>query len=465
MKRNLIKIAGLIFAAFAVIILYQTYIQIFQGGYYLNHPRNRRLQLLEEVISRGRIIDSGGKVLAETVAVEGRNKRIYPFGERTAHITGYLSGRYGRSGLEASFNQYLLGIDGSFGGEDFWSLQKVDKARQGNDVVLSLDVDLQQLAYKLLGSRRGAVVAVEPSTGRVLAMVSRPGFNPEEVESRWEALTSNPQSPLLNRAAQGLYPPGSIMKIVTTAGILSVKPETVNRIFDAPGYFAIEGRRIEDKQARGRINLTQALALSSNYVFATLGVEQGARVFVEMGRNFGLTTDIPFNLPTVKGRLPNPEQISKLELAESAIGQGRVTVTPLNMCLVAVAVANGGKIMVPTLVDEIRSPQGSQIQSFTPKLMLSPIDAAIAGTLRALMVGAVAAGTGREAAVPGIQVAGKTGSAENPHGQAHAWFIGFAPADNPQVAVAVIVENGGAGGREAAPIAAQIMKTVISGKR
>lgn len=465
MKRNLIKIASLIFAAFAVIIIYQTYLQIFQGGYYLNHPRNRRLQLLEEVVTRGRIIDSGGKVLAETVAVEGRKKRIYPYGERMANITGYLSGRYGRAGLEASFNQYLLGLDGSFGGDDFWSLQKVDKARRGNDVILSLDVDLQQLAYRLLGSRRGAVIALEPSTGRVLAMVSRPAFNPEEVESGWEALTSNPQSPLLNRATQGLYPPGSIMKIVTTAGILSIKPETVNRIFDAPGFITIEGRRIEDKQARGRINLKQALALSSNYVFATLGVEQGARVFIEMARSFGITAEIPFDLPTGKGRLTDPEIMSKLELAESAIGQGRVMVTPLNMCLVAAAVANGGKIMAPTLVEEIRSPGGSQIKSFEPKLMLSPIDAALAGTLRDLMVGAVAAGTGREAAIPGIQVAGKTGSAENPHGQAHAWFIGFAPADKPQVAVAVIVENGGAGGREAAPIAAQIMKTVISGKR
>lgn len=465
MNKNLSKIASIIFAAFVVVILYQTYVQVFQGSAYLNHPRNRRLQLLEESVTRGRIVDTRGRALAETVHAGDKKRRIYPYGEVTANVTGYISGRYGRAGLESSMNPYLLGLDSFLGGDDFWALQTIDRDRRGYDVILSLDIELQQLAYNLLGFRKGAVVAMEPSTGRVLAMVSRPGFNPAEVEARWDELRNDPASPLLNRAAQGLYPPGSTMKIVTAAGILGLKPETKDRVFDAPGFIVVEGRRIEDTQARGELRLAQAMARSSNYVFATLGLEQGASVFVETSRSFGLTSEIPFDLPVGKGSLPEPENLSRLELAESAIGQGRVLVSPLGMCLVASAVANGGKIMAPTLVDAVGSPGGPKIRTFKSKLLFSPVDTATAGTLKEMMVQAVAGGTGRGARIPGIKVAGKTGSAENPHGQTHAWFIGFAPADNPQVAVAVVVENGGAGGTVAAPIAAKIMKTVIGQKR
>jgi len=227
----------------------------------------------------------------------------------------------------------------------------------------------------------------------------------------------------------------------------------------------IEGRRIEDRQARGRLSLSQAFARSSNYVFATLGIEQGARNFVQMAHNFGIGQNIPFDIFTENSRIPVPDQLSKLELGESAIGQGRVMVTPLNIALVAAAVANKGKVMAPSLVDEIRRPDGSLIRASQPRVLWNTIDEKTADILRQLMVAAVANGTGRSASIPGIQVAGKTGSAENPHGKTHAWFIGFGPADDPQVAVAVIIENGGAGGAEAAPVAREIIKTVIGQKR
>ncbi|MCL4440848.1 MAG: penicillin-binding transpeptidase domain-containing protein, partial [Firmicutes bacterium] len=281
MSRNIVRIAGLIFAAFAVVILYQTYIQVFQGSQLLNHPRNRRLQLLEEAVTRGRIIDHSGRVLAESTGTGENKKRIYPYKEITANITGYLSKRYGRWGLESSYNEALLGLDSSSAGDDFWALQRLDAGKRGDDIVLSLDTGLQQIAYRMLGDRKGAVVAIEPSTGRVLAMVSRPGFNPEIIDADWDNLKENTASPLLNRATQGLYPPGSTMKVVTAAGILGIKPDAVNRSFDAPGYINIEGRRIEDKQAVGRLSFTEAFARSSNYVFASLGIEQGAAVFTK----------------------------------------------------------------------------------------------------------------------------------------------------------------------------------------
>ncbi|MCL4440847.1 MAG: penicillin-binding transpeptidase domain-containing protein, partial [Firmicutes bacterium] len=179
---------------------------------------------------------------------------------------------------------------------------------------------------------------------------------------------------------------------------------------------------------------------------------------------FGTSLTMIF-IATEDGNIPDPASLSKLELGESAIGQGRLTVTPLHMALIATAVANGGKVMAPSLVDEIRGPGGSVISHITPRLLWNAINTNTADILRRLMVSAVAAGTGRGASIPGLQVAGKTGSAENPHGQPHAWFIGFAPADNPKVAVAVIIENGGAGGKEAAPVAREIMKTVIGQKR
>ncbi|PKM43572.1 MAG: hypothetical protein CVV03_08390 [Firmicutes bacterium HGW-Firmicutes-8] len=465
MNRNIVKIAVLVFTAFTVIVFYQTYLQVFQSSRLFNHPRNRRTQMLEEAIIRGRIIDSAGRELAHTITAGPEKRRIYPYGETTAHITGYNSDRYGRWGLESSYNETLLGLQGGFTGDDFWALKRIGPVKNGNDLILSVNVNLQEKAYAMLGARKGAVVAVEPSTGRILAMVSRPGFNPEHIESDWPGLKENPDSPLLNRAAQGLYPPGSVMKVITAAGILTSKPETVQRVFDAPGYIIVEGRRIEDKQAVGRLSFAEAFARSSNYVFATLGIEQGSRVFAEMARSFGLGLNIPFDIPTAQSRMPDPGSLSKLELAESAIGQGRVLVTPLNMALATAAAANRGRVMKPTLVDRIVSPEGAVVWSGQPSLLWNPVTARVSDVLREIMVSCVASGTGREAAVPGIRVAGKTGSAENPHGQPHAWFIGFAPAEKPVVAVAVIIENGGAGGREAAPIAREIIRSVIGQKR
>lgn len=465
MKGNIIKVAGLMVAVFLVVICYQTYLQVYRSSFLLNHPNNRRLQFLEENVARGRILDSSGRVLAQTVESGNTKHRIYPLGKITSNITGYVSRKYGRWGVESSYNEALLGLGSSVTGDDFWAMKKVTANKRGNDVVLSIDANLQQVAYRMLGDRKGAVVAIEPSTGRILAMVSKPGFNPENIEEDWGRLTANPDSPLLNRASQGLYPPGSIMKVITAAGILDMKPQTVNRTFDAPGFVTIEGRRIEDKQAQGRLSFAQAFAKSSNYVFATLGIEQGAKKFIEMAHAFGIGQKIPLDLPVQQSSIPSSGSLSKLELGESAIGQGRVMVTPLNMALVAAAVANKGVVMAPRVVDQVRNPDGSILSTFKPKVLWTAIKESVAETLKNVMVSTVESGTGRAAAVSGVQVAGKTGSAQNPHGQTHAWFIGFAPAEKPQVAIAVIVENGGAGGAEAAPIAREIIRTVIGQKR
>ena len=460
MNRNIVKMAGFIIVMFFMVIVYMTYIQVFQSAELLTHPQNRRLQILEEQVVRGRIKDSRDRVLAGTKISGNDRKRIYPYGSVTGNITGYVSQKLGRWGLEDTFNEELLGLDSNFA-EGSWALNKLDRDKQGNDVILSVDAELQKTAYEMLGDRKGAVVAIEPASGRILVMAGRPGYNPENIEQEWDQLREDPDSPLLNRAAQGLYPPGSTMKIVTVAGILREKPETVNRVFNAPGYIVVEGMRIEDPQARGKMRLAEAFAVSSNYVFATLGLEQGAVRLVKTAHSFGIGENMPLEIATSVSRIPEPELMSKAEVAESAIGQGKILVSPLNMAVVAAAVANGGRAMEPSLVDEVRDPGGYVVRVFNPKPMQNPVSENVAAVIQELMVNAVDKGTGREAALPGIQVAGKTGSAENPHGRAHAWFIGFAPADDPRVAVAVIVENGGAGGAQAAPIAREIMKKVI----
>jgi len=465
MNRNIVIIAWLILTVFMVVIGYQTYIQVFQSGYLLNHPRNRRLQLLDEAVHRGRILDRNSNVLAETVNESDGKYRRYPYGPWASNITGYVSRKYGRWGLEAKYNQILLGLENEITDVDFWAVQRFGTNKKGNDIVLSIDGNLQRQAYQLLGDRKGAVVAIEPSTGQILAMVSNPGFDPGRIDDDWNSLKNDPASPLLNRAAQGLYPPGSVFKVITAAGALNKNPGNVQRIFDAPGYIILEGRRIEDKQARGKLDFAQAFARSSNYAFATLGIEQGAETLVTTARNFGIGRPVYFDLTNEQGNLPKPKGLSKLELGESAIGQGRVLVTPLSMAMVAAAIANGGNVMAPTLVAEVRNPSGVMIKSTEPEKLWTAVSKTIADILTTVMTLTVKEGTGTAAALRGVQVAGKTGSAQNPHGQTHAWFIGFAPAEQPRVAVAVIVENAGSGGREAAPIAGEIIQTVIGQKR
>lgn len=465
MKKNILKTAGLILSLFLVLIFYLTYLQVYRSGDLLTHPKNRRIQMLEEKVARGRILDSNGIVLAETQKINDRNRRIYPLGASAANLTGYLSARYGESGLEKTYNNLLMGMSRDMSGDDLWRLKLTGLPEKGNDVLVSIDANLQKLAYRLLGNRRGSVVAIEPKSGRILALAASPSYDPAKIDENWSQLSKDPSSPLLNRAAQGLYPPGSTMKVVTAAGILTSNPETIYKSFDAPGYIVIDGKRIEDKQAVGNLTFTQAFAKSSNYVFAKLGLELGAKDLIDMAQKFGLKEKFNLGIPSEASRIPDPGSLNRIELGETAIGQGRLLVTPLHMAMVAAGVANDGLLMEPSLVDEVRKPDGTVVEHHEPSALYDSIDKNTANMIQKMMVSVTEAGTGGMAAIPGVKVAGKTGSAENPHGQAHAWFIGFAPADNPQVAVAVIVENAGAGGQQAAPIAREIMQEVIRQKR
>lgn len=456
MKKNIRVLATLIVTAFIIVTGWLTYIQLYQGEKLLTHPRNRRQQLVEAGIQRGSIFDRSGRVLAETKIPGG--PRIYTYGPVTAPVLGYVSRIYGRAGLEQSRNSELLGFYETRWNRIFGGPAK-PRTNRGYDLYLTLDAGLTEVAYRLLGDRRGAVVAMEPATGRVLAMVSRPAFDPGRLEDDWNRLAGDPASPLLNRAAQGKYPPGSTLKIVTGAGAIGQDPAVAERVFDAPGYIVVDGHRIEDKQVRGRVDFREAMARSSNYVFAFLALKQGQDKFIETAEGFYFNKKFSFELPAAPGTLPG--RMSRVELAESGIGQGRVVTNPLHMAMIAGAIANGGKMMRPYLVEEVMAPGGAKIFTAQPELLTDATSPQLAAAIKDAMTAVVQSGTGKAAALPGRQVSGKTGSAENPHGLPHAWFVGFAPADNPRVAVAVVVENAGAGGEVAAPIAREVLRGAL----
>jgi peptidoglycan glycosyltransferase len=462
MKKNIRMLAIVTVLAFVMIAGWLTYIQVYRGEELLTHPRNRRLQLVEEGIKRGGIFDRKGRVLAKSEA-PGRPRK-YPYGPVTAPVLGYVSPVYGRAGIEQSFNKELLGFYEARWNRIFGGPSK-PRTERGHDLYLTLDAGLQQLAYRLLGDRRGAVVALEPATGRLLAVVSRPSFDPARLAEDWQKLIKDPASPLLNRATQGQYPPGSTMKVVTAAGAIRQNPQVAETVFNAPGYIVVDGYRIEDKQVKGRVDFRQALARSSNYVFASLALQLGRDKFIETAEQFYFNKKFSFALPYERGTVPEAAAMSQVELAESGIGQGRVMTNPLHMAMIAGAITNDGKMMRPYLVEEIRAPDGNKIFTTRPALLTEALDPVIAVTLTEAMAAVVDSGTGRAAALTAWQVAGKTGSAENPHGKAHAWFIGFAPAEKPRVAVAVVVENAGAGGETAAPIAREVLREALDSKR
>lgn len=461
LTKSVRHLALLLATCFVILILHLTYIQVLKGEELYLNPLNPRLQLLEGKTWRGQIVDQQGEVLARSYPFQDYFRREYPLGPAGAHVIGYISSRLGLSGLEATYDGELLGL---VGWQGFINKVRGLKGvpRRGNSLVLTLDASLQQLAFRLLAGYRGAVIALNPQTGEVLALASSPSFDPHFVEKEWDYLHDPRQgSPLLNRALQGLYPPGSTMKLVTAAAALGKNPDLGERRFYCPGYIEIEGRKLTCPQVHGNINFNEALMYSCNVTFAQLALEIGAEEFERAAANFGFNQKLDFDLDLAISRVPAAEKLNLNALAEAAIGQGEILVTPLQMALVAATIANNGWLMRPYMVTRVEDEKGSIIKVTRPRLLKVAISPVVAQALKGAMVDTVKAGTGQSAAIPGIKVGGKTGSAQNPQGRAHSWFVGFAPADNPQIAVAVVVENAGAGGAVAAPIAGKIMAKVL----
>ncbi|MDI6600541.1 MAG: penicillin-binding transpeptidase domain-containing protein [Thermoanaerobacteraceae bacterium] len=460
MKKNIRNVLIAVVLMFSSLIGYLLYFEFFMRDTLLASDYNRRLWEEENRVVRGSIIDRNGTVLAETVVDGDQKKRVYYGDASVGPLVGYNSRQYGRSGIEAAYNKELLGMETK---NPFILFRQniLGIKDRGYDVILTIDSGLQKTAYEALGGRRGAVVALNPRTGEILAMASSPGFNPNNIERDWEKIKADKESPLINRAIQGLYPPGSVFKIIPLSAALENIEGLDERTFNCTGATDVDGLIIKDYNgtAHGEIDIERAVELSCNSTFINLGLEIGAQGMGAYADSFGFNRNLDFDLPVKMSLFPNPT--SKRELALSSIGQADILATPLQMAMVASAVANDGTIMHPYIVKGIADSEGRIRYSRQDEAYLSPISGATADKIKEMMIGVVNRGTGTAARISGIDVAGKTGTAEVQGKKSHAWFIGFAPADDPKIVVAVIVENGGSGGQVAAPIARQVLNKYL----
>ncbi|OFW56924.1 MAG: hypothetical protein A2W01_00975 [Candidatus Solincola sediminis] len=475
MQRN-IRVLGIFFIFLAVALLLNlTYIQVFGQKGLEENPANSRRLIREYSVERGSILTSDGQIAAQSRKTDGAYEyvRSYAQGGLLSHLLGYDSPQFGRSGLELQYNEYLLGRKPSRG----WVDEMTKNVEKGYDLRITVDSGVQMAAAQALGARKGAVVAIDPRDGSLLACYSWPTFNPnllvgQEVDAQgslkadgqMRSYSQDSSSPLLNRATMGLFTPGSSFKILTaSAGIESgFGPETV---YDCPGIWPVGGSRVVNygspPKAFGSIDMDSALTLSVNTYFAQLAYNMGAGRLVDAAEAFGMNETIPLDYPGVEASsIPEADKMDSIELAWTGAGQGELLLTPLQMAIIGCAVANRGTIMLPHLMKDIRN--GDEIlERFETRPWKSPISSSTALSVLSMMVDVVENGTGSGAAIEGITVAGKTGTAEVQGKANHAWFVGIAPAENPQVVVAVLVENGGGGGAVAAPIAKQIMEAAL----
>lgn len=468
-KNRIIYLLIIIGSLFILLIVYLTYFKLTTSDKIVTNPYNRRQWEKENNIIRGSITDRNGTVIAMSVKKNGKNERVYPYDALYSHIVGYNSKAYGRTMLEASFNNYLLGNTGV--GAAFNFTNDGQSENTGDGLVLAIDNRLQKKAAELMDGKQGAVVAMDPATGEILAMVSKPDFNPNSsnLSEKWQDLAESDQHPFFPRATQGLYAPGSTFKIVTSAAAINAGLSGFS--LDDRGSVTIDGKVFSNSggKAHGTLGLKTAFALSSNVFFASLGVKTGDDRMRSEAESMGMNRDVPFDISLKKSVFPSGGLgTSKADVAAEAIGQGKVLVTPLQMTLITSCIANKGVIMQPRLVNRIVSPKGTVIREFGPKVYSNALDGNTVQLIAEAMREVVVSGTGKKAAVSGINVAGKTGTAQNEmstegKGMEHAWFTGFAPYENPKVAVTVILEySGSTGGETAAPIAAKLIKEYLS---
>lgn len=466
-RKRMIYLLVLVCGLFLTLIGYLTWFQLFKGDKLVSNPYNRRQWEKENNTIRGIIHDRNGIVLAKNKKIEDHYERVYPYGSLYSHVIGYNSRSYGRTMLEAAFNKELLGETGI--GSVFNFNAGPQEERKGNNLYLSVDHRLQKLAEELLGDRNGAVVAMDPGTGEVLAMVSKPDFDPNNkaLSEKWQDLVESEQHPFFPRATQGLYIPGSTYKMATAAA--AVENGLDKLIFNDRGSVTIDGKvfRNFDGKSYGKIDVTKGFALSSNVVFSLLGEELGFDGLQDVSSRLGMGRELSFDLPVKQSAFPY-KSMARAEAAAVGMGQGKLLVTPLHMAMITSCIANGGNMMRPRLVIHATDSEGDVTDRWGPSILFRALRKETAARVGAMMREVVRSGTGKRAAIRGIEVAGKTGTAENElsgkqRDREHAWFAGYAPYENPEIVVTVILEYGGStGGKTAAPIARKLIQEYLN---
>ncbi len=495
MDRQIRRLGAGMLVLFLALLVQINYLQVFAADRLANDPANaNRLLKAEYAVNRGSILANDGRtVLASSRKSFGdlKYQRRYPQGPRYAHSTGFYSFVFGRTELEQSFNDYLAGNAAELLPQTLTDLV-LGRDKQGATIVTTLDPEIQTAAEQAAAEEPGnvAIAVIEPSTGSVLALVAEPTYDPNLLASQdpaavreaWDELNVDPEKPLVSRASDELFPPGSTFKIVTASAALEngFGPDSVwpnPRELDLP----LTDETLQNFgggtcSGGSQITLADALRQSCNVVFGEIGLKLGAEALAEEARLYGFTATpgealVPFDIPWVSGVFPAPETFEQRTpaIALSAIGQQDVAANPLQMALVAAAIGNGGVMMQPRLVTEVRDPTGRVIKEFRPEEFSRPLSPENAAILTQMMVAVVESGTGTAARITGVAVAGKTGTAQHGDGaDPHAWFTAFAPAEAPKVAVAVIVLDGGSlggdatGGQVAAPIARAVIEAALS---
>ncbi|MDI9584298.1 MAG: penicillin-binding transpeptidase domain-containing protein [Acidobacteriota bacterium] len=458
-RANVLSLARAFTIAFAVMAIGLAYWHVVRAPQLRADAHNPRTRERIKLTEPGRLLASDGSVILEGVNPNGEWYLEYAEPEVYCHLTGYND----RTGLQASLRDPLYGM-GEY--EDPWTRLLRGRPR-GCDVYLTINAEAQRLAAGLMEGQRGAVVALEPSTGNVLVMVSAPAYNPAFVldsAADYAAFTQSDEKYELNRALQGQYVPGSVLKILTAAAALDKQVVSADDQFSCTGTHEVNGATVRCRRpsGHGTIDLEEAMVDSCNVVFAQIGQALGPEEFRKYVNAFHLLDRPDVPLPASGGRMATMEgPEAQVEVAEAAFGQGATLVSPAAIARLAATIANGGSVPRLTLVDHIVGPNGKEKFRSKPESLGQAVSPATAREVAGMMVEVVERGTGRSAHIRGVEVAGKTGSAQNPSGAPHAWFAGFAPADAPKVAIAVIIEHGGAGSSIAAPIARQVMERLM----
>lgn len=483
MTKELRRLSILMLLMFLALFASTSVIQVVQAETLADNSRNTRALYDSYEVQRGSIIASGAAIASSVPSDDVFAwQRVYVDGDMWAPVTGYINPALGAAtGIEQAMNQELSGTAGS------QFLARIDRILtgqppRGSNVELTLDAAVQRAAYDALGDLQGAVIAIEPSTGRVLAMVTSPSYdtnllashNTDEVNDVYDALDADPTHPLFNRAIGGdLNPPGSTFKLVVASAALASGDYTPQSTLPNPASYQLPQSSSTIFNASGgacgpgeTVTIADALRLSCNIPFAELAVQLGDTAIREEAEKYGFTTS--FTMPLTSTASSYPRALDDPQTALTGFGQGQVTATPLQMAMVSAGIANEGVVMNPRMVDRVIGADLSVEQTFDDTEFGRALDGDIAAQLLAMMVANVSDGAASGATIDGVDVGGKTGTAENGSGQPYTlWFTGFAPAENPQVAVAVVVEDGGGQGQSgsgntiAAPIAKKVMEAVL----
>lgn len=442
---------------FLALIGYLVYFNVELKDTYANSPYNSKRQgIYQEKVVKGNILANDGEELAITVTNEdGTESREYPYGRVFAHVVGYSAS--GVSGLEQNMNSVLLTSHTNMleqVGNDVMNQKSV-----GDNVITTLDVELQKTAYEALGDYKGAVVVMEPDTGKILAMVSKPDFDPNTIANDWESITADANSSILvNRATQGQYPPGSIFKIITSLAYWQQNNTLSNFHINCTGEVEHGGYTIHcyKNSTHGEEDFATAFAKSCNTAFAEIGVSLDKKQYTETVEALLFNKDLPLEISYRQSQFTLDSSSGDALTMQTAIGQGNTLVTPLHMAMITSAIANGGNMMTPYFVERIETYNGGTVKEYTPKSYAKVMTAQEAEILTELMTGVVENGTATKLAGRGYTAAGKTGTAE--HGDVsvttpHSWFVGFSNVEDPDLVVCVVAEEAGAGSEVAVPIA------------